>query len=326
MSVGFRIVLSAVLVGILVWSLDLGELLRLMAAASPAPLGVAFLFLLLQQALMILAWWELLAAKGAALRLTRVGYVFLVSNFLSVFLPSSAAGDVLRVYGVSGQTRCPEDALSSMLVLRYVGLLTMLGFGLVAAVLPRGTRDVPTEAAVALLFLGALGAPFGMAHGRIRRWVGGMVRPWPRIHGVLQQLHRSILEYRRVPRTLARVGAYSVGFHLLRIATFYFVGVSLGISVELLAYFLYIPVIFLAAMLPVSVAGLGIAEGGFVFMFLRLGLPPVAGLSLSLLAFALSLGVVLLGGVCYLAGGPLRQTQAAPSDPGKGKGALPSRG
>jgi uncharacterized membrane protein YbhN (UPF0104 family) len=272
---------------------------------------------------MIVAWWELLLAKGVAVPLTRVAYVFLASNYLSVVLPSSVAGDAIRVYGMANQMRRPEDALSSMMVLRYLGLLCMLSFAVTVAWLPGLRSDLIAGVAVLGLFAGVVGIPVLMAWSGVRRMFSRILRPWPSVHGWIQQLHRSIMEYRRVPGTLFRVSAYSVGFHLLRIATFYLVGVSLAIQVDFLAYFIYVPLIFVATMLPVSVAGLGVAEGGFALMFHRLNLPAVQGLSLSLVAFSLTLGVVLIGGICYLVGGPLRMSAGSRAS---GTGSLLSKG
>ena len=60
------------------------------------------------------------------------------------------------------------------------------------------------------------------------------------------------------------------------------------------------PLITVVAMLPVSVAGLGVREGGVVYFFAKVGVEPAIALSMSLVWFSLSLAVSGLGGLAFL--------------------------
>ena len=53
-------------------------------------------------------------------------------------------------------------------------------------------------------------------------------------------------------------------------------------------------------MLPVSLAGLGVREGGVVYFFAKAGVEPAVALSMSLVWFSLNLIVSLLGGLAFL--------------------------
>ncbi|MBI2002427.1 MAG: flippase-like domain-containing protein [candidate division NC10 bacterium] len=54
------------------------------------------------------------------------------------------------------------------------------------------------------------------------------------------------------------------------------------------------------AMLPVSVAGLGMREGGAVYFFAKVGVDAATALTMSLAWFSLTLVVSSLGGLAFL--------------------------
>jgi predicted signal transduction protein with EAL and GGDEF domain len=79
----------------------------------------------------------------------------------------------------------------------------------------------------------------------------------------------------------------------------FLVGRAVGIELGIGYYFIYIPLITALAVLPISVLGIGIREGAFVFFFAQAGVPQAQALSLSLLLFSQSLLMALIGGVWY---------------------------
>ncbi|HTU03857.1 MAG TPA: lysylphosphatidylglycerol synthase domain-containing protein, partial [Candidatus Sulfotelmatobacter sp.] len=79
------------------------------------------------------------------------------------------------------------------------------------------------------------------------------------------------------------------------------VGLGLAVGVPLGRFFLYVPLITALAMVPVSVAGLGVREGAVVFFFAKAGVDATTALSMSLLWFAVTVCVSSLGGLAFLA-------------------------
>jgi uncharacterized membrane protein YbhN (UPF0104 family) len=86
----------------------------------------------------------------------------------------------------------------------------------------------------------------------------------------------------------------------LIIVTYYFVGVGLNLGVPLTYFFVFVPLVTVVAMLPVSVAGLGVREGAVIFFFAKAGVDAATALSLSLVWFSLTLIVSSLGGLALL--------------------------
>ncbi len=84
------------------------------------------------------------------------------------------------------------------------------------------------------------------------------------------------------------------------IISFYIFSLSLGFDVQMIYFFLFIPLITVASAVPVTLSGLGIREAGFVILFTKAGLTEVEALSLSLLIFINMCLVSLIGGLEFL--------------------------
>ena len=75
-----------------------------------------------------------------------------------------------------------------------------------------------------------------------------------------------------------------------------------------------VPVITLIALLPISVLGLGVKDGAFVFFFGGAGVPASLALAVSLSSYGVIIGAsVLLGLIASVVGPPLPKVETAES-------------
>jgi len=69
----------------------------------------------------------------------------------------------------------------------------------------------------------------------------------------------------------------------LVILSFWLVGRDMGMEAALRFYFVFFPVIWVVGSIPISIAGIGILEGGIVFLFVQFtGANPDAAMALAL--------------------------------------------
>lgn len=108
--------------------------------------------------------------------------------------------------------------------------------------------------------------------------------PWRQLH----QLALSLGAFRQQWRTVAEVAALSLAVQVLRVVLAWVIGRGLGIPVGLDYYLVIMPVAIVLILLPISIGGLGPAQGAIVWMMQPLGVD--AGL-----AFAMGTLFVLLG-------------------------------
>jgi len=121
-----------------------------------------------------------------------------------------------------------------------------------------------------------------------------------------RRLYASCHAYRQERGLLARVALLALASHTGAILTVYLLSVALGIHVGVIYFFLFIPLITVFTMLPVSLGGVGIQEGAFAYFFSLVGMPLAGALALSILLRTLSIITALPGGFLVLSNGNYR--------------------
>jgi uncharacterized protein (TIRG00374 family) len=81
----------------------------------------------------------------------------------------------------------------------------------------------------------------------------------------------------------------------------YLIGLSLGINVGLIYYLIFVPLISVATILPISIGGLGLRDNAAVVLFSALGVAADKVVSMTLINFAFLLFIGLAGGIVYAA-------------------------
>jgi uncharacterized protein (TIRG00374 family) len=298
-----KLVVSGALLGLLFWRVDRGVFLRtLQALPWPVFLGCVSLYAL-SYILSTIRWSGLLAAEGIRLPLWRLILIYFEGAFFNLFLPTLIGGDVVRGYSIYRITGGHPASIASILMDRLTGFAALMVIALssLAFALSRLTGlQIP------LLIL-AVAALFGLvlallASDRAPLWIGGLFRllGLARFQGKLQGLMEAVGRYRGHRAALLRAFLLSAVLQALIIVTYYLVGAALKIGVPLSYFFVFVPLITVVAMLPVSVAGLGVREGGVIYFFSLVGVEPATSLSMSLIWFAITVVVSSLGGPAFL--------------------------
>jgi glycosyltransferase 2 family protein len=80
----------------------------------------------------------------------------------------------------------------------------------------------------------------------------------------------------------------------------FFIGLAIGAPASLKHYLVFLPIITVMTMLPVSIGGLGVRESALVALFVPVGLTPGQSVTLGLLWHAVAVVASLPGGWIYL--------------------------
>jgi uncharacterized membrane protein YbhN (UPF0104 family) len=97
----------------------------------------------------------------------------------------------------------------------------------------------------------------------------------------------------------------AVMFQLMRCASTAIGAAAFDVHLPFLLYIVIMPVIILITLLPISIAGLGVRELGFVYLFGQVGMPAEIALSLSLLTRLLTILLAVPGAWFYARRGVL---------------------
>ncbi|HRQ33256.1 MAG TPA: lysylphosphatidylglycerol synthase transmembrane domain-containing protein, partial [Anaerolineales bacterium] len=101
------------------------------------------------------------------------------------------------------------------------------------------------------------------------------------------------------PGVLALVFLISFAVQLLDIFSFWVIGVAIQLPVKFTDLMLFVPLLYLAILLPLSFNGIGIRESVFVIFAASWGITSADAVAFSLTVFALGLAGSLVGGIIY---------------------------
>src|SRR6266542_286635 len=104
---GLQVGLSLGLLALLVWLARQGNLLAAFRSIRPSAIAVAAGLYVLASVLNACRWRLLLRHQGIDESLRELGALYFIGQFCSLFLPTAAGGDAVRVYEVSRGGRSP---------------------------------------------------------------------------------------------------------------------------------------------------------------------------------------------------------------------------
>lgn len=276
----------------------LGEILR---RIQPGYLSVALLLVMAGVALRAWRWQLLLRDQQVMASLRELASLWLISFLFNNILPSGIGGDTVKMYELSRSSERGADAVSSVLVDRFLGIMGLLGLALVTLLF--SWNLIPTEVVLlnAGIFSGGLLGGFLVIEQSAWRALQARVPLLRRFGNIkmVKSLIDSLGRYRL--GSLLRSFGVSILFNLSWVSAIIFIGLALGIRINLAYYFVFVPLTSLVLILPISVAGLGAREQAYITLFGQVGVPQEAALAMSLLVYALgNLVTGLIGGVLYL--------------------------
>ena len=270
------------------WRVDLASVAGIVSGASWGWIAAAFALYCALQGLC--AWRWLLLARVLNLAgswSTFVRYYY-VGMFFNLFLPTGVGGDVYRCYYIARSSSDWTRAIVSVLADRGVGFGTMCVIAAVAT-FAFGAVDLPAWLEWAL----------GAGVAGVLVLLAAVVAA----RGPLSSLRTAmplIVEFFRRPGVLAFVAGLSFLLQSLVIVVNVLNAEALRLNVPVVFYFILIPLIAVATMIPVSLNGLGVREGAFVFFLAQVGVPEAQALALALLWLAVTAAAGLVGGLVWL--------------------------
>jgi uncharacterized protein (TIRG00374 family) len=296
-----KILVSLVLIVVILRSVDVASLWQVVRQANPWYLLATLAVVIAGVILRAYRWQILLHDQKVNAPIQELTSLWFVSFLFTNLLPSGIGGDAVRMYELSRSSERGAEAVSSVLVDRFMGLFALQAIGLAA--LAFGWRLVPTE--IVLVTVAVFGASLLAAWMvSFRRLWDALARRIPLFNRLLSikpvnGLVNSLQSYSR--GALLRTFGVGLGFNVLLIGMNVLIGSALGADLSLAYYMMFVPLTSLVLILPISFAGLGVREGTYVFLFAQAGLQKEVALSLSLLVYVLgTVSPGVIGGVIYL--------------------------
>lgn len=220
---------------------------------------------------------------------------FFEGMFFSLCLPSSIGGDVIKAYRLADST--PRRLLAGCTVLAdrltgLAGLGVLAGAAAIAVQWSCGAWGTLLAGGGLLL---AVMAVLWLVVGSLDL----LLTVVPASHPA-RQFVSQLLPYQMRPSILAGAVVWSLVIQLGNAFTVSLIARGLGVNLPLSAWCVAVPLVMLAMVVPISINGVGVREGGMAMLLAPQGVPSEQAVAIALLWFLSTIISGLIGGLLFL--------------------------
>lgn len=283
---------------------DVGQIVRELSRARVDLTALAVLLYAAGQAASALRWKILLAPVRLEASYPRLVGFYFTGMFFNLFLPTIVGGDAVKAMLLARHTGAPARSTMSVFMERNLGLLALVIVAIVAAELapPVELLGLSLRSVTWILAAGYVAANVVLLSPAAYRLVDRLIAmtPLAGMRARAESLYQAVRPYTSAPREVAGAIVLSFLHQAVVIAVVFLNARALSLDVPLAAVAVFVPLVSLAGMVPVSVNGLGVREALYILLFGRIGVAAESAVSLALLYLAVTILASLPGGVAYL--------------------------
>lgn len=283
--------------------IDVTQLLRVLSSVHLSYLVIALAGYFFGQVLCSVRWALLARPLGFNNPLKDFVIFYFIGMFFNLFAPSTIGGDVGRVFYLArdGDRRAEREwsgptlsALVSVVADRFIGLAVLVWIGAAALAL------FPNYALPSLV----RAITFALAAGALLAWLllplfNRLAERWDLPRG--KNLLQGLAAYSRNHQIIAQTIVLSLSAHLIQTWLHILLGLALGVEIPWSYILILYPLVGVFSALPISLNGIGLREGGYLFLLRQIGISSEKAIAFSLLWFLVAVFDSLIGGLVFVA-------------------------
>lgn len=290
----FKILLSLFLVGVLALKADVRELGGAVMEADPGWLILALFGYVASQVLSTLRWCMLARPLGFKEPIGHFLIGYFSGMYLNLFAPSTVAGDIGRALFLARGKKTRALAVTSVIADRGLGFVVLVWIAALAVLFAGHEYPIPRP----LYWTAWVAFP-----AMIAAWWWGpllVVRVLPARNKWRVLVERDLAPYRNDHRVLIPSSLLAALFHILQVSTQIFIAWALKVKVAWGFFFVFVPVVNIAGMIPMSFSGVGVREFGYRYFLMPVGVDDHTAVAMGLLSSAIVLITGLTGAPVFL--------------------------
>lgn len=281
-----RVAVGLGLVVLILRSVEISAVAETLRSSRLSPFLAIGLAVLAHRMTIAYKWTLLLRAQGITIGLRESARLCYIGALVGTVTPGAVSGAAYRVVALAAFDKT-HTVVSTLLLERIIGLGVSCVAGALA--LPWSVRYLTETSgaivwivvAIALAAVALIAAsltPSVMA--RCARWIPFVSHP--RVARSLREFYSAYSQYRLHLWTLAGFVGLAVVELLILIGVTYLATRTVRLDVPLSYLVCVMPLVNVLTRLPITVSGIGVFEGLFVFIVVGAGYSPEAGLSVAL--------------------------------------------
>ena len=296
-----RVVLAVSLLYIIFHKVNFSKAVFTLKDMDLSYLSIAlFIMVIIQPFFTIIRWKLLLATNRIAVPFARLSKYHFISIFAQSFLPTSMGGDPVKaLYAFREGSKA--KVINSILIARTSGLFSLAILVLIALFFVERNKQLYPLGFYVLILLSlmilVLLVVFNKSYYQRLQALGPIGRFLSKTK--INNLLANLAVYKNY-RVISLALFYSFFIQIAMIVKSYYVFKGLSINVPLGLFFIYIPIIYFATLLPISINGIGIREGLLLYFFKDFLNAKSDILSVAIILYFLMFVITSIGGMAFL--------------------------
>lgn len=222
---------------------------------------------------------------------------YLVGIFFNNFLPTTIGGDIYRIQRLNKYGSPSKLSINIILIERFLGFFSLAILVLSTTSFFDFLWDLKVtkfamliSSVILLLSLILIIKFFNNLIIRVLNWIN------LKFLSFIKEIVLFFSNY----NTLVKVLILSLVYQLIGISTFYIIGISLGADISITYYLLFIPIVWIITMIPISINGIGVREKIFLTLFPLAGMSEEIAVAIPFLFLVQMLSQGIIGGIIWI--------------------------
>jgi len=277
-----------------------------MRGVNAGLLAGALLMILCAHFISILRWRILMRRLMPVPALTRLCGIYWIGLFFNLTLPTTIGGDAVKVYYAGKPSGAYAESFAATFLDRDIGMFAMMIIACGAALFYSvSVPGVPVPLILWGVFILFVLGNIAVFTPRLHRVLSAALRK-PRltkITAIAAKIDNIAGAFRIMgghPAALCQSLGISFANQFMGCTGVWTIALSLDIRIQPFYFLVFVPIITLISMIPVSLNGMGLREYSFMSLFGAIGVDSESCIALGLLYSLIIILSSLPGGVAYI--------------------------
>jgi glycosyltransferase 2 family protein len=282
---------------------DFHQFSMTLAQARIGLLVLSFTVLWIAHYVCIFRWRMLMRPLMPVLSRGRLFGIYCIGLFFNLALPTVVGGDVVKMYYAGKPSRQYARSFAATFLDRDAGMLAMMLIACAAVtLLPAAIPGIPASLVVWAAFVTFLFTNVAIFTPSLHKVVTSFLHRFKmsRLAAKIDAISSAFQVMGREWHILAASLAISFINQFLVILVTWIMSEGLRLHVPFLYFLVFVPIITLISMIPVSLNGMGLREYAFMSLFSAIGVSSESCIALGLLSSAAIILSAIPGGIVYL--------------------------
>ena len=298
-----KLLLTFALLVIVISRMELEKFSETLSSMDPSWVLLALSLQLLAAFPAVQRWRLILRSFEVRMGFLPLLKLALIGSFFNLFLPTGIGGDFIRGFYLARNVgRGVSSILTTILLERSSGLCALLLIGTISSALSGlEISGFPAVYLFLILLTGYTLINLLLFLPWIHTQIDLLLKRWgfDSLAARMELIYQGLQALRRDGKTLGGSLVLSLIVQFNSILIVWILAQAIGATASFSTFLIFIPLINLTLMIPLTIGGIGLREGAYYLLFAQVGLPAEMSVTLSLMTYLVLLLAGLSGALFY---------------------------